>query len=394
MTMSGSMDFPIHERSQSRQSSVNKESPFYVPAVLDVLGGLVHRFSRLWKWFGNVESSILSAELESIPVTKPIFVCGLARSGSTLLHEILSSHPGVATHRIKDYPFVSTPYWWRRAIALARPTEARERPHRDKMMVTTDSPDSIEEMLWMAFFPRCHDPRRDNRLGAGVRNTEFEIYYRNHIRKLLLVEKATRYAAKANYHVARLPYLLRLFPDAKFVIPVRAPAGHIASLVRQHEWFSMGHRQSFKALSYMRRSGHFEFGLDRRPINLGDGKRVEEILKAWASGKEVLGWSIYWDMVYRYLAELLQTNEAVRKASIVVRFEELCDRPAEGLERLLKHCELPDTKPILEKYVPAIRRPDYYQSPFTTEELAVIQLQTAETTRYYQSWMASTKPEM
>ena len=29
-------------------------------------------------------------------------------------------------------------------------------------MVTTDSPDAIEEMLWLAFFPRCHDPAVSN----------------------------------------------------------------------------------------------------------------------------------------------------------------------------------------------------------------------------------------
>ncbi|HEV3438411.1 MAG TPA: sulfotransferase [Gemmata sp.] len=381
---SGNKSSAIGERRQSRQSPVDKESPFYVPTVLDLLGGLVNRFPRPWLWFGNLESSLLASEIVNTPVVKPIYVCGLARSGSTLLHEILSSHPGVATHRIKDYPFVSTPYWWRRAIALARPTEARERPHRDKMMVTSDSPDAIEEMLWMAFFPGCHNPNFDNRLESRNRNSGFDTFYFNHIRKLLLVEKATRYAAKANYHVARLPYILRLFPDAKFVIPIRTPAGHIASLVRQHEWFSSGHRQSPKSLAFMQRSGHFEFGRDRRPINLGDRNRVKVIQDAWASGNEILGWSYYWDMVYRYLAQLLDSNEAIRKASIVVRFEELCDHPAAVLQSVLKHCELPDATPILEKFAPAIHRPDYYKSPLTSEELAIIQSQTAGTVRHYQ----------
>src|SRR5256885_9037200 len=50
--------------------------------------------------------------------------------------------------------------------------------------------------------------------------------------------------------------------------------------------------------SWMRRSGHFEFGRDRRPMNLGDGERVRAIQRAWAAGEEVRGWACYWDMVY------------------------------------------------------------------------------------------------
>jgi hypothetical protein len=363
----------------SGKPSVDKDSPFYVPPILDVLGRMVSRFQRLSIGLGNLESMLLTPQIFQCPLTKPIYVCGLARSGSTLLHEVLASHPHVATHRIKDYPFISIPFWWRRATAVARPTEARERPHRDKMMVTSESPDSIEEMLWMAFFPGCHNPNLDNRLQTLDRNSEFETFYRNHLRKLLVVENATRYAAKANYHVARLGYLSRIFPDAKFVIPVRAPVGHISSLVRQHQWFSSGHRQSPKSLAFMQRSGHFEFGLDRRPINLGDGDRVRKIREAWTSGNEILGWSYYWDMVYGYLADVLESNPAIRRASIVVRFEELCETPAKVLQRVLEHCEMQDLKPVLDKFAPTIRRPDYYENSFTTEELAIIQSETAVT---------------
>ena len=166
-----------------------------------------------------VEAAQLEEELAAVKVTKPIYVSGLARSGSTLLHEVVSACPGVATHRIKDFPLIDTPYWWRRATAQQRPSAPRQRPHRDKMMITSESPDAIEEMLWMAFFPRCHDPQVSNVLAADVKNAAFEKFYPVHLRKLLLVERARRYAAKANYHVVRLAYLHRLFPDARFIVP-------------------------------------------------------------------------------------------------------------------------------------------------------------------------------
>jgi hypothetical protein len=216
-----------------RHPATDKGSPFYVPRALDALGGWVQRQRQFLLQLGRLESSLLARELSSIPLTTPVYVCGLARSGSTLLHEVVASHEGVATQRVKDYPLVYTPYWWRRAAARLRPTPPRERAHQDRIMITPDSPDALEEMVWMAFFPTSHDPRVSNCVGAGESHPAFEEFYRAHLGKLLLAEGANRYVAKANHHVTRLPYLLRLFPDARLILAVRAPEAHIASLARQ-----------------------------------------------------------------------------------------------------------------------------------------------------------------
>jgi Sulfotransferase family len=205
-------------------------------------------------------------------------------------------------------------------------------------MITTESPDALEEMLWMAFFPRCHDPTVCNVLDADASHPAFESFYQMHLRKLLLVERATRYAAKANYHVARLAYLIRLFPDAKLVIPVRAPAEHIASLLRQHRWFSRGQWNNRRALAYMRRSGHFEFGLDRRPMHLGDDQRVRDIAAAWARGDEIRGLAWYWNMVCGYLADLLAADARVRAAALVVPFERFMRRAGGNSARRIRPC--------------------------------------------------------
>jgi hypothetical protein len=356
-----------------------KESPFHVPSFLQVLGGLVHRHRDFWLWLGRMESSLLAEATRPISIRMPIYIGGLARSGSTLLHEVVASHPSVATHRMKDYPMLFTPFWWRRATANLRPSAPRERAHRDGVMVTTDSPDALEEMVWMAFFRRCHDPAVSCLLGTGDRHPAFESFYRNHIRKLQLAEGTTRYAAKANYHVARLPYLARLFPDVKFLIPVRAPTAHIESLMRQHRWFSQGQRKHPQALAYMQRSGHFEFGLDRRPMHLGDGKRVCQIVEAWAAGDEVRGLAMYWDMVYAYLARLLASNALVRDAAMVVRFEALCAAPAETLRAVLLHCALPDAESIVERHACGIRAPNYYESSLSSEDLEIIREETGAT---------------
>jgi hypothetical protein len=359
------------------------ESPFYVPPFLHVLGGLVQRYPSFWLWLGRRESSLLAEEIAPVAVRMPIYVCGLARSGSTLLHEVVASHPHTATHRIKDYPLLFTPYWWRRASANLRPSPPRQRVHQDGVLVSNQSPDALEEMLWMAFFPRCHDPSVSNLLGSEARHPDFEDFYDRHIRKLLLAEGAKRYAAKANYHVARLPYLARLYPDARFVLPVRAPASHIASLMRQQRWFAQGQRRHRRALAYMQRSGHFEFGLDRRPMSLGDGERVRRIQSAWSAGEEVRGLALYWDMVYGYLARLLDNNAPLRDASLVVRYEALRTSPQETLRAVFAHCALPDAEELVQRHAAAIRSPTSDESAFSAEELDILDAETADTARLW-----------
>jgi hypothetical protein len=361
----------------------DKDSLFHVPFFLHALGGLVERYRAFWIWLARKESSQLAEQLQHVAVRMPIFICGLARSGSTLLHEVVASHPDVATHRNKDYPMLFTPYWWRRATANVRPGPPRERSHQDGVMITTHSPAALEEMLWMAFFPRCHDPSVSNLLGATDHHPAWESFYNLHLRKLLLAEGTARYAAKANYHVARLPYLARLFPDARFLIPVRSPADHIASLIRQHRQFSRAERKHPRALAYMRRSGHFEFGLDRRPMHLGDGERVRRILAAWAGGEEVRGGAMYWDMVHGYLARLLATDTQVRNAALVVRFETLCASPAETLRAVLSHCDLPQAEAVIARHAPTIRLPGYYESNFSPADLGVIREETEATARFF-----------
>jgi Sulfotransferase family len=375
---------PLPRAQPPRSPGPDKDSPFYVPCFLDSLGGLVDRFRNFLLGLGRLETSLLQEQLTAISISKPVFVCGLARSGSTLLHEIVASPPGVATHRVKDYPMVYTPYWWRQATARQPPTAPRERVHRDRMLITPDSPDALEEMLWMAFFPRCHNPSVNNQLAAGSSHPGFEAVYRAHLKKLLLAERATRYVAKANYHVARFAYLVRLFPDAKIILPVRAPASHIASLVRQHQWFCQGQRKHPRALRWMQRLGHFEFGRDRRPINLGDGERVRAIQRAWAAGEEVRGWACYWDMIYGHLARLLEVDSRVRAATKIVRFEDLCAAPAETIRAVLDHCVLPDRERIVAQFTASIRSPDYYQSPLSPAELDLIREETASTAKAMQ----------
>src|SRR5690606_28562713 len=145
-----------------------------------------------------------------------------------------------------------------------------------------------------------------------------------HIRKMLLIRGGKRYLSKANYNLTRLAYLHKLFPDARFVLPVRDPVWHIASLQQQHERFCREHLRDTRLQRHMSRSGHFEFGLDRRPANSGATAMNSTIRECWSTGRETEGWALYWQDLYAQVADSLTQDEALRRATLVVDYDALC----------------------------------------------------------------------
>jgi hypothetical protein len=354
---------------------------FQVSRISALVSALVHRYPRLWIRIGDAESRELSGLLADVSVREPIYIAGLARAGSTILLELVATTEGVITHRYRDFPPVFIPYWWNRFVdrAQTRVLEPRERAHGDRIRITPESPEAMEEPLWMAFFPSAHDPAVSQSLSDRDHHPGFERFYRDHIRKLLLVRGGTRYASKGNYNVTRLEYLLRIFPDARFVIPIREPVRHIASLLRQHERFSEACEGNPRGLAHLRQAGHFEFGLDRRPINTGDGVRTAEILRLWREGQELRGWARYWSQVYGYVAQRLQANERLREAAMVVRYEDLCESAETLVRSVLQHCRLAAAEPVIEAFSRRLSAPDYYNWHFKDEELDVIREETEAT---------------
>lgn len=357
---------------QARGKEVNES--FQVARWMDVLGGFIDRHKRLWIRLGNLETRLLAEPLTAVNIEQPIYITGLARSGSTLLLEILSWVPETVTHRYRDYPPLYTPYFWNRFLDYTpqQKAEPTERTHRDGIFITAESPEAFEEILWMAFFPHLHEPGVNAVLDEQTDNPGFEAFYRDHIRKLLLLRAGQRYLSKGNYNVTRLGYLLKLFADARFVIPVREPVWHIASLMKQHALFCQGLRHSARALAHLQRVGHYEFGLDRRPINAADTTTTQQITELWERGAEVEGWARYWDHIHTHLADALARNPHLRKAALIVRYEDLCRAPAETIRTLFDHCRLPLTDAVIERAVRRIRFPSYYEPRFSTRELDLI----------------------
>lgn len=357
------------------------DDAFAVGLGRHLLSGFVHATRPLWKWLGNLETKLIAKDLSGVEVERPIYVTGLARAGTTIVLEIIAAHRDVATHQYRDFPFLFTPWFWHETLSRSAPPqlEAQERAHGDRIMVTPASPEAMEEVLWMAFFDRLHDPARSNVLTRDDTNESFDRFYRDHIRKLLLAHGRTRYAAKENYNVTRLGYLHRLFPDARFVIPVRHPRDHIASLRKQHRIFSEAGEEHPRAIAHLDRVGHFEFGPHRRAINCGDGDITTAIHELWREGEEVRGWARYWATLHRHVHATLREDDALRDATLVLRYEDLCDDTDARVDALLRHCSLDPQPHILQKFGgAAISRPKYYRPEFTADEERAIAEETRD----------------
>lgn len=360
--------------------TASEPSPFRVPPFVHRVGGWIERHPGLWTRLGELETRFADDRLDGAEVDRPVYVSGLARSGSTILLELLSGSPEVATHRYRDFPAIHVPLMWNWFLdrAASGEQEAAQRAHLDGIMVTPESPEAFEEVLWMAFFDHLHDPAADAVLDAETSHPRFERFYRDHIRKLCLLRKGSRYLAKNNYDTTRLGYLLKLFPDARFVLPIRQPESHIASLIKQHNLFVQAQRSDRQVLDHFRRAGHFEFGLGRQPVGIAARGGAGNALACWQAGREVAGWAYCWDAIYGFVADQLEASPELRAATIVVRYEDLCREPAGMMGAILDHCGLAPGG-MIEAARRRIRYPDYYVPRFAGADIDDIRAITATT---------------
>lgn len=356
-------------------SSTATNAAFQVPLGMHLLSGCVHRFAPWWVRLGNLETHSLSEQLQGVQIDRPVYITGIARAGTTVLLETLSRHAQAVTHRYRDYPGMFVPYWWNQGQPATEETP-QERAHGDRLLVTQNSPEAMEEPLWMAFFSDVHRPEVSNVLDRETSNTRFETFYKSHIQKLLLTRGGSRYIAKGNYNLTRLAYLQSIHPDARFVVVIREPVEHIASLTKQHRLFCQREKEFPRALNQMQWKGHFEFGLDRRAVNVGD-EVAPQVMQLWKQGDEIQGTARHWASLYGWLHETLDDDEQLGEAVHLVRYEDLCSQPLETVRGILEHCGL-DQDQAVEAFTSQISAPDYYTPDFSDEELEIIAAETGD----------------
>lgn len=347
-----------------------------VPGGLYFFGQLFARAQGLWRGLSNLESRFLRKRINATAIDRPLYVGGVARSGSTIITEMLARHPALTSHHYSDYPPVWFPYWWNalRAKLPLPKTEPVERSHKDRLMVTPDSPEAVEEVLWMSFFEDAHNPITSDVLSEHTDNSSFEAFYRDHIRKLVLTRNRQRYLTKGNYNTTRLAYILKLFPDARFIVPVRNPVNHVASLVKQDRLFIEGEQGNPRVGRHLRASGHYEFGVGKQPVNCADDELTGRIAQCFEAGDLVHGWALQWRATYGLVLEQVKASPEMEKAVLFVRFEDLCRDSEAVIDAILGHAALRADVFAEERseFAERLAEPTYYRPDFSDSEMAAL----------------------
>jgi len=330
-------------------------------------------FTKLSYLLDRIETLLLRDRINELTIDRPIYIVGLARAGTTITLEILEKHPFLASHKYKHLPMPFLPHAFSQFTELSRFfTKPIERVHKDGIFVTRESPEAIEEKFWQHFFNNNHNEEISNVMNGAISNPKFEQFYRNHIRKLLLNQKSSRYLAKNNYLITRLEYLNRIYPNSKFLLIIRNPVNHIASLIKQTRLFIKMEEENHTLIDWHRITGHSEFGHYQLCINTGDNELIHKIRRLWKDERTyVKGWAYYWSSLYGYVMNLLEANKKIKESTLIIRYEDLCENPAEIIDKILEHSELPlnNFEKIKKYYIRHLHEPTYYTPNFSNQEL-------------------------
>ncbi|MCA9401184.1 MAG: sulfotransferase [Candidatus Omnitrophica bacterium] len=290
-----------------------------------------------------MEDVFLSRSLRPLTIRQPVFISSLARSGTTLLLQLLMKTGIFAAQTYREMPFVMCPVLWKNlASRFYLKGESKERAHKDGVEVSYDSEEAFEEILWRHFFKKKYTKYSLECFFADETHEEFEGFFRNHIRKILLLNQTKdrtglRYLSKNNANIGRLPYLNRVFPEAVFVVPVRHPVPHVRSLRTQHASFSRMQKDDPFVKKYMDYLGHFEFGMSFKRIDFF--QQYRKVDSGWALDDENF-WIHYWCDSMRYLKALKEKLDNI----VIVKYERLCADPQKELENVFDRLDLPASK--------------------------------------------------
>jgi hypothetical protein len=259
------------------------------------------------KALGDLENDLFSRRLSGAASGSEVFVTGLPRAGTTLLLELLYGTGEFGSFTYRHMPFILSPLIFGR-VSRAGAGSGIERAHGDGMRISLDSPEAFEEVIWLAYLrDRIVAERTLEPLTSAMVSEPFENAFRATIRKLVANPEGDvrlRYLSKNNANISRLGVLSQLFPDSTIIVAFREPSAHAASLMRQHQRFSDAHAADSFARRYMAWVGHFEFGLNFRPINFS-GWLNERAIDPLPTADF---WLRYWTAAYEYALEHCTRN--------------------------------------------------------------------------------------
>ncbi|MDJ0778746.1 MAG: sulfotransferase [Gammaproteobacteria bacterium] len=247
------------------------------------------------------------------PERQNLFVCGLARAGSTALTRSLYAGGQFTATTYTMLPLLLSPSWSRQLERLPRRRGERgERSHRDGIHIDIDSVEALDGLFWSTFFPAAAPVQRPRAVPG-----ELLRQYACFIENLLAAYGGERYLAKMNQSIDKLAALASYFQRSLFLVPFRQPLAQAGSLLRQQQNFA---RLSWYERRYFGWLEHHEFGALHRPFVAGEAPApaIDDL-------DRLDYWLRRWLDAYHYLSGLVDEHEQL----LPLRYETLaqdCDR--------------------------------------------------------------------
>ena len=281
----------------------------------------------------------------------PTFIVGHWRTGTTLLHELLALDPAnrcpTTYESLSPCHFLVSDRWLRPALAAALP---KHRP-MDAMRVSFDLPQEDEVALALLGCPSTflsvafpdrppQDPESLDLDGLSpAARRRWEATWLGFL-KALLVRRPGRLVLKSPQHTFRVPHILRLFPEARFIHLVRDPFAVFPSTV--HFWSSMGRAHALRA---------------RPPADL-----EHSVLET-----------------FRRMHDRFEATRALIPPGRLVelRYEDLAADPAAAIRAVYAGCGWPDVEAVL----PAVARYTKRTRSYRTNEFAPLSAARVEAIR-------------
>ena len=277
----------------------------------------------------DIELTIFKKKLELNNLKPHIFVCGLPRSGTTILMRYLYETKEFASLTYRDMPFVVLPNLWSKISNRIKSNPYKERIHDDKISINIDSPEALEEIFWRVKLQKNYI--YSNKL---IEHTvdEFTINeFKNFISLILYKYKKKLYLSKNNNNLLRLESIIRTFPNCIILIPFRDPFQQANSLLNQHKHFTKIQSRDKFVKKYMTYLVHHEFGLDHRPYEFVKKDRAE------IDKYSIEYWLNQWAEVYAHLS---QEKFSQKNNIVYINYEYLCKNAESVLKYIKKRINL------------------------------------------------------
>jgi hypothetical protein len=249
---------------------------------------------------------------------RPVFIVGMARSGTTTLLNLLMETGEFESSRYRDLPLPLFPAFWRKihkSFKLGQ--HPVQRAHDDGILVSPDSPEAFEEIYWQNI---------GNHLSEDGLIESF-YYYISSI--ACASGPGKRYISKNNNNITRMGVLEKICEKTNgvIIIPIRDPLKTAMSSLRMHQRFIAMQEEDPFVLEYMNLLGHREFGKGLQWLQIGS-----QPFQPNHPTTEVECWLEYW--VYLHSA-ITQVSSSCFQ---MVDFDAIRSAPLIHLKPMLKSC--------------------------------------------------------